>query len=83
VQHAVNALARGRTIVAVAHRLSTIAGFDRIVVLENGRIVEDGPPAHLLRVGGSFARLWAMQQEELERPDRRPHALRPLDRAAG
>jgi ATP-binding cassette subfamily B protein len=71
VQRAIAALGRGPTIVAVAHRLSTIAGFDRIVVLEDGRIVEDGPPGELLHRGGSFARLWQMQQDELDRPDRR------------
>jgi ATP-binding cassette subfamily B protein len=75
VQRAIAALGRGRTIVAVAHRLSTIAGFDRIVVLEAGRIVEDGPPGELLRRGGSFARLWQMQQDKLDRPDRR-HSYR-------
>jgi ATP-binding cassette subfamily B protein len=78
VQRAFTALASGRTVVAVAHRLSTIAGFDRIVVLEDGRIVEDGPPTELLRSGGTFARLWQMQQNELDRPD---HA-RSYDRAA-
>lgn len=71
VQRAIAALGNGRTIVAVAHRLSTIAGFDRIVVLEDGHIVEDGAPSELLRRGGNFARLWQMQQDELDRPDRR------------
>jgi ATP-binding cassette, subfamily B, bacterial len=78
VQRAIGALSGERTIVAVAHRLSTIAGFDRIVVLEDGRIVEDGAPDALLRNGGSFARLWQMQQDELERPDRREPAEREL-----
>ena len=78
VQRAFGALASRRTIVAVAHRLSTIAGFDRIVVLEDGRIVEDGSPDALLRSGGSFARLWQMQQDELDRPDRRKPAERKL-----
>jgi ATP-binding cassette subfamily B protein len=76
VQRAIGERAGGRTIVAVAHRLSTVANFDRIVVLEDGRVVEDGAPADLLRSGGSFARLWQMQQDELDRPERRQRALR-------
>jgi ATP-binding cassette, subfamily B, bacterial len=71
VQHAVAALAKGRTIVAVAHRLTTILGFDRIVVMESGRIVEDGAPADLIAKGGRFARLLRMQQEEMQRANRR------------
>ena len=62
VQRAVAELTRGRTVLAVAHRLSTLAGFDRIVVLEEGRIVEDGSPAQLRhRSGGVFAALWRRQ----------------------
>ena len=52
-----------RTVVAVAHRLSTLASFDRILVLRDGRIVEDGPPHELRRRGGEFAALWRMQAE--------------------
>jgi ATP-binding cassette subfamily B protein len=64
VQRALSELMRGRTILAVAHRLSTVIGFDRIVVLEEGRVVEDGPPHELRRRNGAFARLWLAQTDE-------------------
>jgi ATP-binding cassette subfamily B protein len=73
VQRAIGALACGRTILAVAHRLATIAGFDRILVIEGGRIVEDGAPAELRRRrGGHFARLWQAQQDEINDHDHSP-----------
>jgi ATP-binding cassette, subfamily B, heavy metal transporter len=55
-------LARGRTCVLVAHRLSTAAKCDRIVVLENGQVAEEGSHAELLDKGGRYADLWARQQ---------------------
>ncbi|MHB0818114.1 ABC transporter ATP-binding protein [Stutzerimonas stutzeri] len=67
IQDALNQLIRGRTVVAVAHRLSTLANFERIVVLRDGRIVEDGPPHELRRRGGEFEALWRMQAEGFER----------------
>ncbi|WP_271299465.1 ABC transporter ATP-binding protein [Sphingomonas sp. CV7422] len=68
VQNGLDALIENRTVIAVAHRLSTIAGFDRVVVLADGRIVEDGPPQQLLRQkGGAFRQLWVMQVEGLDR----------------
>ena len=63
IQRALDRLMAGRTVVAVAHRLSTVAGFDRVVVLEGGRIVEDGPPATLQAAGGPYARLWRLQSQ--------------------
>nr|WP_234464655.1 ABC transporter ATP-binding protein [Stutzerimonas stutzeri] len=63
IQAALNLLVHNRTVVAVAHRLSTLASFDRILVLRDGRIVEDGPPHELRRRGGEFAALWRMQAE--------------------
>ena len=65
VQRALLSLARGRTILAVAHRLSTVADFDRVIVLEEGRIVEDGAPAELRRGTGHFATTWRMQERAL------------------
>jgi len=67
IQDALNQLIRGRTVVAVAHRLSTLANFDRIVVLRDGQIVEDGPPHELRRRGGEFEALWRMQAEGFSR----------------
>ena len=61
VPDALAELMRGRTAVVVAHRLSTVAGLDRIVVLENGRIVEDGPHDELIEAGGVYAGLWNRQ----------------------
>jgi ATP-binding cassette, subfamily B, bacterial len=57
IQRALDALMRGRTVLAIAHRLSTVAKFDRLVVLQDGRIVEDGTPAELRRRRGLFDRM--------------------------
>jgi ATP-binding cassette subfamily B multidrug efflux pump len=54
-------LMRGRTVIAIAHRLSTIAQMDRLVVMEHGRIVEQGTHAELLRDQGPYARMWQRQ----------------------
>jgi ATP-binding cassette, subfamily B, bacterial len=55
----------GRTVIAVAHRLSTLATFDRVLVIEGGRLVEDGSPAELREQGGLFDRMWRLQAEGL------------------
>jgi ATP-binding cassette subfamily B protein len=57
-----NRLARDRTTLVVAHRLSTIVHAHRIVVMDRGRIVEQGVHAELLARGGAYARLWSLQQ---------------------
>lgn len=68
VQEALEAAARGRTTIVVAHRLSTIAGADQIVVLKEGRVAEIGRHAELVARGGEYAELWRRQAEEPDVP---------------
>lgn len=62
VQAAMEELMVGRTTIVIAHRLSTIRGADRILVFENGRIVEEGRHAELVKRGGAYARLHAVTE---------------------
>ncbi|MUG68353.1 MULTISPECIES: ABC transporter ATP-binding protein [Paenibacillus] len=62
VQKAIDRLVRGRTVIVVAHRLKTVQHADRIVVLDQGRIVEQGRHDELLSVNGVYARLWRRQE---------------------
>lgn len=61
VQDAFATLMRGRTCIVVAHRLSTVASLDRIVVLADGKVIEDGPHDELIATGGEYAHLWSRQ----------------------
>ncbi|TPW27860.1 ABC transporter ATP-binding protein [Martelella alba] len=61
IQEAIERLTRGRTAIVIAHRLSTVAAADNIVVVENGSIVEQGPPDELLSRQGAYRKLYEMQ----------------------
>lgn len=61
IQETLYGVMEGKTVIAIAHRLSTIARMDRIIVLDGGRVVEDGSHADLLARGGLYARFWARQ----------------------
>jgi ATP-binding cassette subfamily B multidrug efflux pump len=61
IQENLYRLMEGKTVIAIAHRLSTIAAMDRLVVMDNGRIVEEGPHDVLVEKGGLYAQLWQRQ----------------------
>jgi ABC-type transport system involved in Fe-S cluster assembly fused permease/ATPase subunit len=66
IQNALEAMGRGRTVITIAHRLSTIADADRIVVLEDGQVVEEGTHDALLAREGRYWQLWHRQLSETE-----------------
>jgi ATP-binding cassette subfamily B protein len=55
----------GRTVIAIAHRLSTVRNFDRIVVLQTGRVMQDGPPDLLVRREGLYRQLVQREMDRL------------------
>ena len=61
IQSSLGALMHGKTVIAIAHRLSTIAMMDRLVIMDRGRIVEEGTHEQLLRANGHYAALWRHQ----------------------
>ena len=80
IQASLYKLMEGKTVVAIAHRLSTIAAMDRLVVMDHGRIVEEGTHASLLASGGIYARLWAHQSGGFlgEEKEEEPAAAAPM-----
>ena len=61
IQKSLKNVMRGKTTIAIAHRLSTLRNMDRIIVLDKGRIIESGTHTQLLRTGGAYRKLWDMQ----------------------
>jgi ATP-binding cassette subfamily B multidrug efflux pump len=61
IQSNLDELMRGKTVLAIAHRLSTIAALDRLIVMDAGRIVEQGTHGQLVASGGLYSELWARQ----------------------
>ncbi len=68
IREALSRLMHGRTVVAIAHRLSTVRNFDRIVVLDAGKVVQDGPPDVLFHREGVYRRLVQREMDRLARP---------------
>jgi ATP-binding cassette, subfamily B, heavy metal transporter len=66
IQHELDLIARERTTLIIAHRLSTVVHAQQIIVMDRGRIVERGTYAELIRMGGLFAQMWALQQQRAE-----------------
>jgi ATP-binding cassette subfamily B protein len=76
IQANLNEIARGRTTLVIAHRLSTVVDADEILVLDDGRIVERGRHGELLAAGGRYAALWRRQQEgDAAGPREQPQAV--------
>jgi ATP-binding cassette subfamily B protein len=66
VQAAINRLVKNRTVIVIAHKLKTVATADTIIVLDRGRVVEQGTHRELLQHKGLYSRLYAMQQDTAE-----------------
>ncbi|MEZ4449165.1 MAG: ABC transporter transmembrane domain-containing protein [Nannocystaceae bacterium] len=77
IQATLRGVARDRTVIAVTHRLASAADADRIFVLEDGHLVEEGAHAELLARGGRYARMWAHQHGFSVAPDGRDAAITP------
>ena len=69
IQQTLYGMMQGKTVIAIAHRLSTIAQMDRILVMDKGRIVEQGSHEALLAQGGLYAQFWARQSGGFMNPE--------------
>ena len=69
IQKSLKTLMKGRTVIAIAHRLSTLREMDRIIVMQRGKIIEEGKPADLLKKKGKYAHLWELQTQGFILPD--------------
>ena len=67
IQESLAEMGQGRSVIVIAHRLSTVADADRILVLEDGRVIEEGRHEALIEAGGRYAAMWAAQAAEEER----------------
>ena len=65
IREALGRLMRGRTVIAIAHRLATLRSFDRVVVLKDGKIIEDGSPDRLMRGAGPYRQLVTQEMDRL------------------
>jgi ATP-binding cassette subfamily B protein len=74
IQHELDQIARGRTTLVIAHRLSTVVHAEQIIVMDHGRIIERGTYAELLEAGGAFAQMWALQQRAASHAHAQPAA---------
>ncbi|WP_305849439.1 ABC transporter ATP-binding protein/permease [Pseudoruegeria sp. HB172150] len=83
IQDELKAMGEGRTVITIAHRLSTIADADRIVVLENGEVVEEGSHTVLLSRDGRYAALWRRQLSEGDELEPGKPRVRPGPRPVG
>jgi ATP-binding cassette subfamily B protein len=80
IQDALDRVAQGRTTLVIAHRLSTIVHADAILVVENGRLVEQGTHAELVAKGGLYASLWERQRQAEKARETLEHALEEVER---
>ena len=66
IQESILKLSEGKTVILIAHRLSTLKDANKLIVIENGKVVEDGTMQELLDAKGQFAELYNIQQEGLK-----------------